>query len=488
MGKDQKTARGLAAYSRVIGSTGKETQNESQNETSERDSKGPLQVKGPVPTAKVKPISTPAKDVPQRTKPLPGNDGGEVQTNKAGPSVSSRFSQERPSFPSVRQTDAPSDKQFKSSSDKQFKSTEIPSHRASKPSGFYPDQTAQIPPSGLIKATETKGDSKYRKVAKLLVIIGQDQGAKILAKLDSDQVEAIARELTTIRSVSDQEARVIIAEFRELFSSSLAPGGSSEGGIETARRLLHTAFGEEQGEAFLRRAVPEARENPFAFLEDFTGEQIAFLLKEEQASTAALVLSRLSPKIAAETLKIFDEKRRLETLKRLAKMGKTVPEVLERVAAALRERAHAIGQVKATEIDGRAALAAILRQVDPSFGDRILEELEETDGDLGRELKEKLYTFDDVLSVDDRPLAAHLRGMADRDIAILLKGRSPEFIKKIKANLSSTRRAMVEEEEELLGPLPRREVEQVGRDFMAWFRLGREQGRIILLNDEDVLS
>jgi flagellar motor switch protein FliG len=169
-------------------------------------------------------------------------------------------------------------------------------------------------------------------------------------------------------------------------------------------------------------------------------------------------------------------------------MGKTVPEVLERVAAALRERAHAIGQVKATEIDGRAALAAILRQVDPSFGDRIVEELEETDGDLGRELKEKLYTLDDVISADDRSLAAHLRSMADRDIAILLKGRSAEFVDKIKANLSSSRRAMVEEEQELLGPLPRREVEQVGRDFMAWFRLGREQGRIILVNDEDVLS
>ena len=431
MAKDQKTARGLAAYSKVIGLKGEEPQNEESS--------------------------------PPR---------GEVRASKANPTVSRRLHPERIGSSSIKQTVAPG----------------IPTDRTSKPSGISTPETVKIPTSGLIKATEPREDSKYRKVAKLLVIIGQEQGAKILAKLDPDQVEAIARELTTIKSVPDQEARRIMVEFRELFSSSLMAGGFSEGGIDTARRLLYTAFGEEKGNVFLLRAVPEARENPFEFLEDFTGEQIAFLLKEEQAATAALVLSRLSPRIAAETIRIFDERRRLEVLKRLAKMGKTVPEVLERVAAALRERAHAIGQVKATEIDGRAALAAILRQVDPSFGDRIVEELEETDGDLGRELKEKLYTLDDVISADDRSLAAHLRSMADRDIAILLKGRSAEFVDKIKANLSSSRRAMVEEEQELLGPLPRREVEQVGRDFMAWFRLGREQGRIILVNDEDVLS
>jgi len=170
-------------------------------------------------------------------------------------------------------------------------------------------------------------------VAKLLVIIGQEQGAKILAKLDPDQVESIARELTTIRSVSDQEARLIIAEFRELFSSNLTLGEfSGRGHRYGGAAFCIPPLGKRRGRFIYIGLVPEARENPFEFLEDFTGEQIAFLLKEEQASTAALVLSRLSPKTAAETLGIFDEKRRLEVLKRLAKMGKTIPEVLERVA------------------------------------------------------------------------------------------------------------------------------------------------------------
>jgi len=83
------------------------------------------------------------------------------------------------------------------------------------------------------------------------VIIGQEQGAKILAKLDPDQVESIARELTTIRSVSDQEARLIIAEFRELFSSNLTLGEFSEGGIDTAAPpFVYRLWGREGGGLF----------------------------------------------------------------------------------------------------------------------------------------------------------------------------------------------------------------------------------------------
>jgi len=71
--------------------------------------------------------------------------------------------------------------------------------------------------------------------------------------------------------VSDQEARLIIAEFRELFSSNLTLGEFSEGGIDTARRLLYTAFGEEKGEVYLHRAVPEAREIPLNFRRFYGG-------------------------------------------------------------------------------------------------------------------------------------------------------------------------------------------------------------------------
>lgn len=341
--------------------------------------------------------------------------------------------------------------------------------------------------SGLTPAAK---ESKYRKVAKLLIVIGQKEASKILSKLEPEQIEAITKEIALIKTVTREEGEAILAEFRSLFSEALryrGTPGPERGGVDVARELLHTAFGKEKGETLLRRAVPEAIENPFQFLEDFTGEQISFLLKEETTPVLALVLSRLSPQKAAECIKQLPANRRLEVVKRLAKMGKTSPEVLEKVAEVLRERAHKIGKTETTEVDGKAALAAILRYAAPSLGDEILENLEEVNPELSREIKEKLYTLDDVIRCEDRALQEKLRTMTDRDIALLLKGQKPEFIDKIKSNLSANRRTLIEEERDLLGPVPRKETEAVVQEFLSWFRLGRENGTILLADDQDVL-
>lgn len=356
-----------------------------------------------------------------------------------------------------------------------------------RPRSAAPPAVRKPSAGGLLKEAppSAKGDSKYRKVAKLLVLIGQDEAAKILSKLDLAQVEAVTRELASIRSVSDGEAQALLEEFRSLFSSSFGYRGFNSGGVDTARQLLHAAFGPEKGDAFLKKAVPEAAENPFQFLEDFSGDQIVLLLKDDSALTVALVLSRLSAKVSASVLAALDSGRRLDVVRRIATLGKTSPEVLERVAAALREKARTLGRTDAEAVDGRSALAAILRHADPSLGDRLLGDLEEADPELGREMKERLYTLDDVVKADDRPIQERLRAMEDRDIALLLKGRSPEFIDKIKSNLSTTRRALVEEERSLLGPVPRRDVDEVAGAFLAWFRRGREEGRIFLSDDTD---
>jgi flagellar motor switch protein FliG len=63
-----------------------------------------------------------------------------------------------------------------------------------------------------------------------------------------------------------------------------------------------------------------------------------------------------------------------------------------------------------------------------------------------------------------------LRNMSDRDIALLLKGRSETFTQKILTNLSKGREEMVREEAEIMGPVPKIEAEAAGREFLAWFR------------------
>jgi flagellar motor switch protein FliG len=77
--------------------------------------------------------------------------------------------------------------------------------------------------------------------------------------------------------------------------------------------------------------------------------------------------------------------------------------------------------------------------------------------------------------------------MDDRDIAILLKGRSEAFTQKILWNISSARADRIREESELMGAVPKIEAEASAREFLSWFRQSIDEGRILMLTDKDVL-
>jgi flagellar motor switch protein FliG len=338
-------------------------------------------------------------------------------------------------------------------------------------------QTPPVPPK----------DTKTRRVAKFLILIGSNQAAKILGELDPQQVEEISQEIATIQAIGPDEARLVLTEFKSLLSSPYSYSSEYSGGVEAARRILYAAYGPEKGEALLNKTVPESKENIFGFLEEFSPEQLVFLFKDESPATVALVLARLSPKTTAETLKKLSPAFKLETLKRIAHQSEVAPEVLENVARAMRERVRHLGSSDSQDIaiDGMQTLAAILKQGDYSFGDRIIGELETEDPGMSKELKDQIYTLDDVLLVHDRSLAEKLKNMPEQAIAVLLKGRSGEFCEKILSNVSAGRRKLIHEEGEILGAVPRRDCDAAASDFMTWFRLARESGELILTSDED---
>jgi flagellar motor switch protein FliG len=354
-----------------------------------------------------------------------------------------------------------------------------------------PDAVAADSSQKVRDKAKTK-DTKFRRVAKFLILIGSEQAAGILAELDPENIQNISKEIATIRSIAPEEATEILTEFQAIFSQTYRLSGFSRGGIETARRILYAAKGPEKGEALLNKAVPDSKENIFGFLEEFSPEQLVMLLKAESAQTAALILSRLQPKISASVINKLPTERKAEILKRAAYQEAVSPEVLERVAAALKEKVrkaqpYISGGAKDIEINGMQALAAILKQGDYSFGDKIINELEESSPDIGKELKEKLYTLDDIILTVDKPLQEKLKTMTDRDIAVLLKGRGQEFCEKLLSCVSAGRRQLIREESDILGAIPRRECDAAAGDFLSWFRTARESGDIILYSDEDVV-
>jgi flagellar motor switch protein FliG len=347
--------------------------------------------------------------------------------------------------------------------------------------------TDYLKTGGLIKVTQDQTEQKdsiFRRVAKFLLIIGEDEAAKILPHLSEAQIEKIIPEIASIRSVDKDEADSILAEF-----NSLLQNARQAGGVETAREMLTKVYGKEKANQMLEKTVPFSGARPFDYLSDSDSERIYILLKDENIGVQAMVLSHLQPQKAASVINQMNPEEKKEIVLRLAKMEPVSPDILKRVDRALREKSLRQTSQKAEKIDGKNALAQILKKMSPSAENDIIASLSESDPDLGMDLRSRLFTMEDVINADDRFIQEQLRLLDDQTLCLLIAANPDDFRNKILDNVSSTRRQDVLSIEEINKPFRRSDCERVTSEFFATLRRAYEDGKLIIHGrDEDFVN
>lgn len=338
---------------------------------------------------------------------------------------------------------------------------------------------------GLIKVpvqpkTPDGKDSVYRRVAKFLMLIGVDEAAKVLPHLTDEQIEKIIPELATIRSIDSDDAASILEEFK-----SLSQRAREDGGVNTARNILEKAFGSDKADELLSKAVPFKNGKPFEYLSEAEPEKIEALLKDESAPVRALVCSSLPPKKAAAFISRLPEKEKEEVILRLANLKNMSPDIVARIDEAMQKKLSRLVTEKSTEIDGKNVLAHILKQMDSASEEKILNNLSEDNPALGAELRERLFTTEDIVNADDRFIQNKLQKMDNSDIAFLIHGKSEDFRAKILSNVSVNRKAMILEEEEHRAPMRKADVEKATSLFFAYMRRAWEDGKLIIKGRDD---
>ncbi len=355
-----------------------------------------------------------------------------------------------------------------------------------KPGKGFKEFSDAIPENGFFRKTvQTElpkdKESVYRRVAKFLVMIGEDEAAKILPHLTEEQIMKIVPEIASVRNVSKEEQSVILAEFNELLQKS-----RESGGVSTAREMLEKAYGPKRAEEMLQKAVPYGSGKPFDYLFDADNERIYLLLKGESSGVQSIVLSHLDPKKAASVINQMNPEEKKEVVLHLARMEAVSPEVIHRIDKSLHEKALSLSSEKSENIDGRNALAEILKRIDSGTEKDILNQLSDDDPNLGDDLRSRLFTFDDVLRADDRFIQEKLRDMADAEVVYLIAGKTDAFRDKILSNVSVNRKTQILSDEELLKPFRKSDVDKATNAFVADLRRAYENGnlRISGRNDE----
>ena len=170
---------------------------------------------------------------------------------------------------------------------------------------------------------------------------------------------------------------------------------------------------------------------------------------------------------------------------RMAKMEPISPEVVHRIDKSLHEKSLTMTAEKSENIDGRNALAEILKRMDSGTEKEILNSLSEGDPSLGEDLRSRLFTIDDVIRSDDRFIQEKLRNMADAEIVHLIAAKPDSFREKILSNVSINRKSLILSDEDLMKPLKKSEVDKTTNAFVSDLRRAYERGTLMILGRND---
>lgn len=325
-----------------------------------------------------------------------------------------------------------------------------------------------------------------QKVAVLCMAVGTEFAAKITTGLSSDEAELISFEIAQLDRVPQELMEAVLAEWLE---STLGIASLTTGGLEYAREVLEKAFGKTRADGILRRITNQLADTAGLHrLRKADPQQLATTLRGEHPQTVALVLAHLDAPHTAAILRELPTAFGGDVIYRMARMEKVSPEMLQLIERALSSDADLNFSQGMSAAGGPAAVASVLNLVSGSLEKELLEGVSERDAMLCEQIKNLMFVFEDLVTLDDKSLQRLLREVEAKQLALALKAASDELKGKILGSMSQRAVAALKEEMEFMGPVKMRDVEAAQSAIVTQVRKLEETGEIVLsAGSDDVL-
>lgn len=323
-----------------------------------------------------------------------------------------------------------------------------------------------------MNASAMQTNESIRKAAIVVAALGEELAAEVCSGLPVGQVLALGEELNRLHQVPAAELNMVLAEFLGHLRANTRLGGPAY-----AKTLLDNTLGTAQSVS-LQDTDPEGL-TILTRLNELEAPILWQALREETHQTVAAILSHLTATKAGQLLTHFDETDAATIAYRAAHLGSPSPGAMQALAGALDlELRAAHARVGNTPEVSLQFVVDLIGSFPPARAKRVIEALHVVDKEFGEGVAEQVFTFEDIPSLSDADLQLVLRGVEMSVLVLALKGTAQEVRDRIKQNLSQRGRERLEEEMEMLGPVPLSQVQDAQRQICHHARGLADDGQI----------
>ncbi|MGA2450017.1 MAG: FliG C-terminal domain-containing protein [Polyangiaceae bacterium] len=314
------------------------------------------------------------------------------------------------------------------------------------------------------------------KAVLFLLSLDEQIAANVVRELGEVELRKLRAVASTMREVP---AGALDDTFQDFLQRSASAVAVPRGGLPYLRRLSAGALGEQRAREIFEDGVT----SPLARLEGAPSDAVAALLHREPPQLVAAVLARMDPAHAARILGAMPPERQTTVIRHVSAMTEIPAKVLEDVALALANELPTSDASTLVSVDGVAKAAELLNAAGRETSSAILAAIESDDGALALDVRQAMFTFDDLRRIDAKSMRELLRELPSERLTIALKGASPELTEAVFAGLSARAAELIRDDLEVLGRVKKSEIEAARREIVeAALRLESE-GRVDLGRD-----
>jgi len=321
--------------------------------------------------------------------------------------------------------------------------------------------------------------SGVEKVAILLTTLGPEAAAAVLRQLSQVEVRQVGQAIARLRSIPKEEAAIVHEEF---YSRLCNREGFQVDGERVARTLIAKVghLSEEEEERGILGDPVMARANFMAAVERLPPSALARRIREEHPQIIAFTLANLPPRDAAETLLALPVEVQADVIARVTDLGAVAPVLYGEVGDVLMSEARSTTQALGRSVGGPKVAAELMNSIPKEHEGRIFEALEEGHPGLGEKIRDLMFTFEDIVKLDNREVQGLLKDIPREDLILGMKTASEELRAKILANLSKRAAEILKEDIAAMGPVKLKDVERAQANIVGELRRLEGEGKITL--------
>lgn len=328
----------------------------------------------------------------------------------------------------------------------------------------------------------TRSYTGVERAAVLMMLVGDDEAAAILQKLEPEEVRQLGKAMFAVADVSEIEVETVLDDFVGKARARTGVGFDPRPRIES---MMNRALGQEKADSVLARITPPADACQIDLLDWLDASEIAGLIEKEHPQIAAVLIANLDPGIGAQVLELLPDSIQPDVLHRIARLGPITPEAVETLKSMLSNRIGAGQQSTGVMLGGTREAAKIMSSARKATEARVMPKLFKIDRETAKAIEEAMFVFDNLLELDDKNLGTLIRNI-DGDILVrALKGVDESMRGRFLACMSSRAADGIRDELESRGPMRLSEVLEAQKSIIQIARSLAKEGTIMMGGGDD---